>query len=450
MPIEVIGGSVVSKLARRTRVAALTLATVAALGLTACSGNGAVSSEAESNSVDAGLATRIDEAVASAMQQSGSTEAIVGVWTGSAGEYVHSYGEGLSANALIRGAQATQPVMCALLLELVADGTVSLDREVAADVSRQVGIEGITYGQLCTAQSGLADFKGRISDIFVNNPTRPWSDRELLSQGLAHSPLSWPGLDVHISDTDTLLLARALHQVTGQSIPDLLESRVFGKANMPASYFPGDVLADVTLPGNSLTGLTYPAAGGVPQCEVGVVEVAEVSPSMLGGAGATVTTVTDLKNFYASYLGGQFGGAEGAAVIAEARSTTNPARNEAGEPVGDTEEAAALIAAAEDPNGQKWGFGLEKVQSLSGMSGQMTGTLTAAYHDPATGYSVVVVLNNSSIGAGFVRTLAFELAAISAEAGVGPAVTWASADFAAARAAAAICQPAPEEPAPAE
>ena len=189
MPTEVIGGSVESKLQRRIRVTSLALLAAATLGLTACTGNGGALGAAEANTVDAGLATRIDEAVSSAMTQSGSTAAIVGVWTGSAGDYVRAYGDGVAANAAIRGAQATQPVMCALLLELVDDGVVALDREVSQDVTRQVGIEGITYGQLCTAQSGLADFKGRVSDIFVNNPTRPWSDRELLAQGLAQSPL---------------------------------------------------------------------------------------------------------------------------------------------------------------------------------------------------------------------------------------------------------------------
>lgn len=448
MPTEVIGGSVVSKLRRRARVTTLALLTAASLGLTACTGSGLGLGAAEANSVDAGLAGRIDEAVSSAMTQSGSTAAIVGVWTGSAGDYVRAYGEGVAANAAIRGAQATQPVMCALLLELVDDGVVALDREVSQDVSRQVGIEGITYGQLCTGQSGLADFKGRISDIFVNNPTRPWSDRELLAHGLAHSPLPWPGLDVYQSDTAAVLLARALHQVTGASIPELLETHVFSKADMPASYYPSEVLSDVTLPAGGLTGLTYPAAGGVPQCEVGVVEVPEVSPSMLGAAGATVTTVTDLKNFTTAFVGGRFGSEKSPGIVTQVMPTTNPLRNEAGEPIGDTEEGAARLAAADDPNGQKWGFGLEKVQSLYGLSGQMTGTLTASYHDPETGFSVVVVLNNSSIGAGFVRTLAFELAAIAAESGAGPAINWTSEEFAASRAGSAICQPAAEAPAP--
>lgn len=435
----------VPKLGRRTRVAAVSLLTATALLLTGCSGNGALASDAEINSVDAALAERIDTAIASAMQQSGSTAAIVGVWTTEAGEYVHGYGDGVTANSLVRGAQATQPVLCALLLDLVDEGVVALDREVSEDLPRQVGIEGVTYGQLCTAQSGLADYKARIGDIFANNPTRPWPDRELLAHGLAHSPLSWPGLDVHASDTDALLLARALRGVTGTQLPELLETHVFSEAGMPSSYFPSDPLTETTLPQGGLTGVTYPASGGAPVCEVGVVDVSEVSPSMLGSAGATVTTVTDLKNFYTSYLGGGFGGTEYSGLVTEVISTTNPIRNENGEAVTEGEEAAARIAAIDDPNGQKWGFGLEKVQSLYGMSGAITGTITASYHDPATGFSVVVVLNNSSVGAGFARTLAFELAAIAAEAGVGPEITWSAEERANALAAAAICQPAPEE-----
>lgn len=443
-PSEVIGGFVVPILGRRARVAAIALLTIATLGLTACTGTVFSPAGGDVRTLDGGIATRIDDTVASAIQQSGSTAAIVGVWT-PAGDYVQAFGEGVTPNATIRGAQATQPVMCALLLELVADGTVSLDREVAADLPRQVGIDGITYGDLCTARSGLADFKRQLGDIFANNPTRPWSDRELLAYGLAASPLPWPGLDVYPSDTNALLLARALRQVTGTSVEELLRSHVFDVAGMPATFFPSDPLTQTTLPGGGMTGRTFPLAGGAPQCEVGAVAVPEVSPSMLGGAGATVTTVTDLKNFYVAYLGNRYGGEELAGIVTQVLPTTNPIRNEAGEPVADGEEAAARIAAAEDPNGQKWGFGLEKVQALYGLSGSMTGTITAAYHDPESGFSVVVTLNNSTAGASFARALAFELAAIIAEGGNGPAVTWTPGEFAEARAAAAVCPPPAEE-----
>lgn len=418
----------------------MSLLAVAVLGLTACSGSGPVVGDASVNTVDGALAGSVDEAVTAAMQYSGSSSAIVGVWTGQ-GDYVTAYGEGVSAGSQIRGAQATQPVICALLLDLAADGTIPLDREVSEDLPRQVGIAGVTYGQLCTAQSGLADFKTGLVDIFANNPVRPWSDRELLAQGLARSPLSWPGLDVHISDTNALLLARALRVATGTSVTELLQSRVFAPTGMSSSFYPSDTLTQTTLPVGSLTGATYPSSGGAPVCEAGPVDVAQVSPSMLGGAGATVTTVTDLKNFYAGYLGGAFG-EDLAGVVTETSPTANPERDETGAPIP--------VEGEPDPNARQWGFGLERLGPLYGMSGSITGTLTSAYHDPETGFTVIVTLNNSSAGANFARVLALQIAAIAAEAGSGPAVGWTAADQGAALAGLAICQPAPEEEAPVE
>ena len=175
---------------------------------------------------------------------------------------------------------------------------------------------------------------------------------------------------------------------------------------MGSSRFPGDPATQTTLPDGSMSGLTYPSSGGAPVCSVPgeaegetvalePVAVPEVSPSMLGGAGATVTTVTDLKNFYERYVGGEFG--KGSAERVTSLSAPPPA------PPAEGEEAPA-------PPVDGWTFGLEKQGPLYGMSGSMTGTITAAYHDPAGKFSVVVALNNSSAGSAFARALAFQLA----------------------------------------
>lgn len=435
-------GPVAASRTRRAGVAAISLLAAAALALTGCTGGGNGGGPGEVNSIDAGLAGSIDEAVANAMQLSGSTSAIVGVWTGS-GDYVHAYGEGISADSRIRAAQASQPVMCALLLSLVDEGKLKLDRKISKDLPRQVGIEGITYGQLCDATSGLADFKSaNLIDIFANNPTRPWSDRELLAQSLAHSPVNEPGAGQQVSDTGSLLLARALRQQTGTPVPQLLEEHVFAPAGMGNSAFPNDPATQTTLPDGSLTGLSYPSSGGAPVCSVAgategetvavePVPVPEVSPSMLGAAGATVTTVTDLKNFYERYVAGEFG--KGSAERVTSLSAPPPAPPAEGEEVP-------------EPPVDGWTFGLEKQGPLYGMSGSITGTLTAAYHDPAGKFSVVVALNNSSAGSAFVRALAFQLAALA-----GDGVEWSAEDQGAALAERAVCQPAaPAEEAPAE
>ena len=414
------------RLAHRARVATAGLLAVAALGLTACTGGGTFSSSGDVDTADEALTARIDEAIESAMAQSGSTEAIVGVWGTDDGDYVRAYGsDQINGGSRIRGAQATQPVVCALLLDLSAGRGPDLDREVAKDLTRQVGIDGVTYRQLCDMRSGIADFKSGYRDLFANNPTRYWPEQELIAQGLVDSPLSWPGLNMHQSDTNAALLSRALRVRTGEELRDLLSEHVFQPAGMGSSYYPD--LGSTELP-DGMTGLTYPSSGGKPVCEAEPVAVPEVSPSMLGGAGATVTTVTDLKNFYEHYLGGTFGG-ELATVTTESFPAKNPKRDADGNPTSEP-----------DAEGRQWSFGVEKQGPLFGRSGAITGTLTAAYHDPESGYSVVVSLNNSSAGAGFAKALAFELAAISAESGSGPDLPWSAEDQAAALAKAAVCQ----------
>lgn len=426
------------RLGRRARAATVGLLAVAALGLSACSGSGAGITSAAADSVSDGLSGGIDEAVETAMQLSRSSTAIVGVWSADSGEYVRSYGdEELDPSARIRAGQASQPVVCALVLDLAARGNLDLDREVSRDLTRQVGIEDITYRQLCNAKSGLADFKKAYADIFVNNPTRPWAERELLSEAIVHSPKSWPGLNVHVADTNALLAARALHVRSDADLADLLKDHVFEQANMDSSYFPGG--RDLTIGDRAMQGTTFPRSGGDPVCDVDPVEVTEVSSSMLAGAGGTVTTVTDLKNFYESYLGGQFGGEEFSGLVTETTPTKNPKRDKNGDPVETEEEEEP------DPAAREWGFGIEKVGPLYGQSGAITGTMTAAYTDPESGLTVVVALNNSSAGAPFAKALAFQLASIAGENGAGQEMPWTAEDQVKKLEKRAVCQTEAEE-----
>ena len=423
----------IPKLAHHVRIAAIGAIAVAALALTACSGGQSLAVSGDANTVSGDLSANIDAAVESAMQLSGSTEAVVGVWSED-GEYVRGFGDGIDGKTRFRGAQSTQPVVCALLLDAVERGDVKLDDPVTKHLPRQSGIGDITYAQLCEMRSGLADYKSSYADIFVNNPTRPWPEQELIAEGLAHSPKSKPGTDFLQSDTNAVLLGRALSVEAAQSLPSLLSERVFSQAGMPSSYYPAYSATEVN--GDALQELTYPSAAGAPVCDAGVTELTDVSANMLAGAGATVTTVTDLKSFYEHYLAGDFGDKK---LVNDDQPTVNPERDGEGNPTNEPED-----------NGVHWSFGMEKVGPLYGRAGAITGTISAAYHDPASGYTVVVALNNSSAGASFARSLAFELAAISTAAGSGPELSWSADDQAANLTAGAVCQGAPAEEAPAE
>lgn len=418
-----------SKLKRVGPIAAISVLTVAALSLTACTNGNPTPRNVDVNTVSGDLAGSIDAAIENALKLSGSTEAVVGVWQGDDKAYVRGYGEGVTGKTQFNSAQSGQPVICAALLDLVEQGKLSLNRKVSSDLNRQSGIGDITYGQLCAQTSGLADFKTGLGDLFVNNPTRPWPEQELLTNGLAHSPLAWPGLNVNLSDTNALLLDRALHQRTHQTTDEILKSHVFDPAGMSSSWYPVN-LDDSTVPAGTLTPLTYASSGGAPVCDADPQRIEHFSPDMMRGAGSTITTVTDLKTFWQKYLSGGFGGEKGKSAIAELLPAQNPERNEQGEP---TSEA--------DPNGDQIGFGFEKVGPLSGRSGSVPGTISAAYSDPQSGLTVVVALNNSSAGAGFAKALAFQLAALT-----GAELPWSADDQGGRLTELAVCQAPAEEP----
>lgn len=417
-----------SKLKRGGPVAALSVLTVMALGLTACTGGDSKSVDTDVNTVSAEVASAVDEAVENALTLSGSTEAVIGVWTGDDSAYVRGFGAGVDATTSFNAAQASQPVMCALLLSFAKDGEIALGRDVTKDLTRLPGVEDVTYKQLCDQTSAISDFKSGLTERFTNNPTRPWPEQELISNGLVRSPLAWPGENVYLSDTNAVLLDRAMRLHTRGKTSELLRERVFTPSGMKSSSYPASFDAKTVQDGH-LQPTTYPVSGGSPVCDAGITEIAEYSPSMLRGAGSTQTTVTDLKRFYDAYFDGAFASDADAGVVNEVRPAKNPERDEEG------------VATSEpDTEGRQIGFGgVEKIGPLFGRSGAVTGTITAAYTNPDSGLTVVVALNNSSAGASFAQALAFQLAALT-----GTELPWTAEEQGEKLTEKAVCQAPPE------
>ena len=405
-----------------------------ALGLTACTGGDSQAADFNVNTVSTEVASAVDAAVENALTLSGSTEAVIGVWTADDSAYVRGFGNGVNAATTFNAAQASQPVMCALLLSLAQDGEIALGRDVTKDVTRLPGVEDVTYKQLCDQTSALSDFKSGLTERFNNNPTRPWPERELISNGLVNSPLAWPGENVYLSDTNAVLLERAIRLHTHGETSELLQERIFTPSGMTSSSYP-ESFDTKTVQDGQLQPTTYPVSGGSPVCDAGITKISEYSPSMLRGAGSTQTTVTDLKRFYDAYFDGAFASDADAGVVTEVRPAKNPERDEEGAPTSEP-----------DTEGRQIGFGgVEKIGPLFGRSGAVTGTMTAAYTDPDSGLTVIVALNNSSAGASFVQALAFQLAALT-----GAELPWTAEDQGAKLTEKAICQAPPEGEAAAE
>jgi D-alanyl-D-alanine carboxypeptidase len=123
--------------------------------------------------------------------------------------------------------------------------------------------------------------------------------------------------------------------------------------------------------------------------------------------------------------------------------------------VSDASEKAqwkTLPVSADAPQWQGYGLGASSIGPLRGGSASMGGYLTAAYSDPKSGLTVVVMLNNATAGVEFVKSFALELASLGARtepaSGSGntkPAIElpWSAEQMAEALTAGAVCQPVP-------
>lgn len=345
-----------------------------------------------------GLQTVLDQAV----QLSGSSGGLAGVWAPWAGEWIGTSGtaahdEGapeVQPDDAFHLATVTTEITCSVLLSLVDEGEVSLDDDVEQYVDWIPRLDGITLEQLCRHTSGIADFYPGLRSHFVANPERPWPPAELLSNGLAISRTSPPGEQVRESRTGILLLAMALERRTGRTWSELASEYVFDRLGMTATSLPEAKATEY----EGALGAYSARLGqdGSIDCAV-LVDDSSQSSSMGGAAAGALSNLEDTRRFAQAFATG----ALHTEKTARAQWTTLP-----------------LGGAA--PAWQGAGVGGFQYGPLRGVAGESTGALTAAFTDPESGLTVVVALNNSTSGAEFIREVAFALASISSKAAPAP------------------------------
>lgn len=387
---------------RRRRLAALITAAAVATALAGCAGPSVSDTDFPdqvSGALSGDTTDAITAAVESAIVQSGSSGAIVGVWAPWAGSYTAGVGTTepggktkMDPSMVYRIGDTTRPMTCTVLLELVDEGKLKLSDKVQETLPQIQGIEGITYQQLCQNTAGLGSYTPALNTQFVTNPTRNWSMAEILANGLASGTRTAPGALFGSSDTGYILLGMALEELTGQSWQSLYDHYIYSPLGMSKSSFPG--ATNVDLPGAHPNGYTTPRLpDGTYQCDVPTDET-KLSSSMVWTAGGVVSSVDDLRAFTQSFASGSL-------------LNDSTYKKQWKDPVSLGED---------QPAWKSFGIGGVQLGPLRGQAGSIPGSLSAAFSDPTSGLTVVVMLNNSTLGAGFVQALAMQLASIGAKA----------------------------------
>lgn len=236
-----------------------------------------------------------------------------GEWTGSAGVAELGKPAPVPEDGRFRIGSISKTMVATVLLQLVDEGRVDLDRPAGEYLPRFDLDERITVRMLLQHTSGLFNYTGdRKPDgsfdpgiplqgqQYVDNRFRTYQPEELVRLALSKPARFEPGTQWSYSNTNYVLAALLIEEVTGKPYADALRGRVLEPVGMTETTVPG---TRDEIPGPHAHG--YFAFPPRDQQGLKVVDVARVDPSWAYGAGEVISTTEDLDKFTTALLDGK-------------------------------------------------------------------------------------------------------------------------------------------------
>lgn len=232
-----------------------------------------------------------------------------GTWSTAAGTGDTRTGEPRSTADRYRVASITKTFVATVLLQLEAEGRLSLDDTVERwlpGVVRGHGHDGrqVTVRQLLNHTSGIHDYLADpdfarayfTPEGFFAHRYRTLAPRELLDYALRHEPDFAPGTSWRYSNTNYVLAGMVIEKVTGRPYATAVDRRIIAPLRLRATSVPG---TRTTLPEPSGRAYsTFKIPGRT------VYDVTDLNPSMASSAGEMISDSADLTRFYGALLGG--------------------------------------------------------------------------------------------------------------------------------------------------
>ncbi|AZP17732.1 class A beta-lactamase-related serine hydrolase [Streptomyces aquilus] len=234
-----------------------------------------------------------------------------GNWSATAGVGNLRTGAPRSADDRYRIGSITKTFVSTVLLQLEAEGRLSLDDTVEKwlpGVVRGNGHDGgkITLRQLLNHTSGIYDYTEDaefvrtyfMADGFFKHRYDTRTPRDLVAIAMTHQPEFAPGTTWQYSNTNYIVAGMVIEKVTGAPYGDEIRRRVIEPLGLHATSVPG-TRATVPQPSSraysklaeTTTGPTY--------------DVTKLNPSLAGSAGEMISDSKDLNRFYAALLKGR-------------------------------------------------------------------------------------------------------------------------------------------------
>jgi D-alanyl-D-alanine carboxypeptidase len=216
-----------------------------------------------------------------------------------------------SAHDRYRVGSITKTFVATVLLQLEAEGRLSLDDTVdewLPGVVRGNGHDGsrITLRQLLNHTSGIFNYTadeefGRtyfLKDGFFKHRYDTLTPEQLVGTAMSHKPDFAPGTSWNYSNTNFILAGMVIEKATGHSYATEIRHRVIEPLGLHATSVPGTG-PKVPQPSSRAYGKLAETATGP------TYDVTELNPSLAGAAGEMISDSGDLNRFYSALLRGK-------------------------------------------------------------------------------------------------------------------------------------------------
>jgi D-alanyl-D-alanine carboxypeptidase len=207
-------------------------------------------------------------------------------------------GRPIKRNDHVRTASNGKAFSGAVALQLVDDGSLSLDSTIAEVLPDQPAAWGaVTLRQLLQHTSGVPNFtKSEAWQEFVRMNPQASVTPQFSLDFVADEPLAFtPGSRYEYSNSDNLIVGLMAEAVTGRTYGELLQELVFSPLRLKRT----SLASDVAMPRPYVRG--YDIAPPAPPEDISEF----LNPAGFWAAGGMVSTQTELNRFIRAYASGR-------------------------------------------------------------------------------------------------------------------------------------------------
>ncbi|MEW2528054.1 serine hydrolase domain-containing protein [Streptomyces sp. NPDC047071] len=234
-----------------------------------------------------------------------------GKWFGSAGYADTATKRKRTPADHLRAGSNTKSFISVVLLQLEAEGRLSLDDSVERwlpGVLKGNGYDGtkVTVRQLLNHTSGVHDMvstpewrEHMNGPGFLAHRYEAWTPQQIVGLALTYKPDFEPGTGWNYSNTNFVLAGMVIEKVTGNTYAHEAERRIVKRLKLRETTFPG---TDPKMPAPYAVGYSklYAANPG-PE----IYDATEYNPAWSGATGEIISTTGDLNRYYSALLKGE-------------------------------------------------------------------------------------------------------------------------------------------------